>query len=53
MAENHRTPPATPKGKKPYRKPTVSSEPIYETSALACGKALPTAACISGGKKTS
>jgi hypothetical protein len=25
-------------GKKPYSKPTVTSEPIYETLALACGK---------------
>lgn len=25
-------------GKKPYAKPSVMSEPIYETMALACGK---------------
>lgn len=25
-------------GKKPYTKPTVTSEQIYETLALACGK---------------
>jgi len=25
-------------GKKPYAKPSVQSEPIYETLALACGK---------------
>jgi hypothetical protein len=25
-------------GKKPYAKPNVQSEPIYETLALACGK---------------
>ncbi|GAC1630984.1 MAG: hypothetical protein NVS9B14_02250 [Candidatus Acidiferrum sp.] len=25
-------------GKKPYSKPNVQSEPIYETLALACGK---------------
>ena len=25
-------------GKKPYAKPSVASEPIYETLALACGK---------------
>lgn len=25
-------------GKKPYTKPSVQSEPIYETLALACGK---------------
>jgi hypothetical protein len=24
--------------KKPYSKPSVTSEPIYETLALACGK---------------
>jgi hypothetical protein len=30
--------PGTPGGKKPYKKPTVVSEPIYETLALACGK---------------
>ena len=25
-------------GKQPYAKPSVQSEPIYETLALACGK---------------
>ena len=25
-------------GKKPYARPSVVSEPIYETMALACGK---------------
>lgn len=25
-------------GRKPYQKPSVTSEPIYETLALACGK---------------
>ena len=25
-------------GKKPYAKPSMQSEPIYETLALACGK---------------
>ena len=28
----------TPPKKKPYVKPEVVSEPIYETMALACGK---------------
>lgn len=27
-----------PAGKKPYIKPSCTSEPIYETLALACGK---------------
>lgn len=26
------------RGKKPYAKPTCTSEPIFETLALACGK---------------
>jgi hypothetical protein len=30
--------PSAPDGKKPYTKPSVVSEPIYETLALACGK---------------
>jgi len=30
--------PGTSDGKKPYTKPNVQSEPIYETLALACGK---------------
>jgi len=30
--------PAAAGGKKPYAKPSVTSEPIYETLALACGK---------------
>lgn len=28
----------TPGGKKAYQKPSLVSEPIYETLALACGK---------------
>ena len=28
----------TSENKKPYAKPNVQSEPIYETLALACGK---------------
>lgn len=50
MAENHKTPPATPRGKKPYTKPSVSSEPIYETMALACTK-LP-GGCTVGNKRS-
>jgi len=30
--------PASGGGKKPYARPSVQSEPIYETLALACGK---------------
>ncbi len=30
--------PASGDGKKPYTKPSLQSEPIYETLALACGK---------------
>jgi hypothetical protein len=30
--------PGTTGGKKPYEKPNVTSEPIYETLALACTK---------------
>jgi len=41
MAEDHKTSPTKPPAsgtKKPYAKPSVTSEPIYETLALACGK---------------
>ena len=41
MAEEKKDNPSTPgsdEGKKPYAKPDVQSEPIYETLALACGK---------------
>jgi hypothetical protein len=41
MAEDPKSYPQTPGapgGKKPYAKPSVVSEPIYETLALACGK---------------
>jgi len=41
MAEERKTSPsttATPGAKKPYAKPSVTSEPIFETLALACGK---------------
>jgi hypothetical protein len=29
---------AAPSGKRPYRKPAVRSERVFETSALVCGK---------------
>jgi len=42
MAEDQKNSPQAPGGsgggKKPYTKPSVVSEPIYETLALACGK---------------
>jgi hypothetical protein len=41
MTEDHKnplTPPGESGGKKPYKKPSIVSEPIYETLALACGK---------------
>jgi hypothetical protein len=39
MPEDQKNSPPTPGGsKKPYTKPSVVSEPIYETLALACGK---------------
>ncbi|MBZ5701969.1 MAG: hypothetical protein LAN84_08985 [Acidobacteriia bacterium] len=53
MTENHKTPPETPTGKKPYSKPSVSSEPIYETQALACHKVNSIGTCSGPGNKTS
>lgn len=42
MAEQQGSPgtdaPAVAKQRKPYEKPQIVSEPIYETMALACGK---------------
>jgi hypothetical protein len=38
MAEDYKNSPPAPGAKKPYSKPSVVSEPIYETLALACGK---------------
>jgi hypothetical protein len=41
MAEERRDVPRTSEtrdSRKPYTKPSVQSEPIYETLALACGK---------------
>jgi hypothetical protein len=36
--ENKKNAPKSATKRKPYVKPTVQSEPIYETLALACGK---------------
>jgi hypothetical protein len=39
MSDDNKTKaPETGTKKKPYVKPAVQSEPIYETLALACGK---------------
>jgi len=38
MPEDNKNSPPASGGKKPYTKPSVVSEPIYETLALACGK---------------
>jgi hypothetical protein len=41
MPGDHKNAPQTSggtSGKKPYIKPRIVSEPIYETLALACGK---------------
>lgn len=41
MPEDEKKTPGDPKDdgeKKPYSKPSVASEPIYETMALACTK---------------
>jgi len=41
MTEKRKDHPESPqagKKRKPYTKPTVTSEPIFETLALACGK---------------
>jgi hypothetical protein len=38
MDEDNKNSPPAPGEKKPYTKPSVASEPIYETLALACGK---------------
>jgi hypothetical protein len=43
MGEEHKTRPETqapPGAKRPYVKPAVVSETIFETTALACGKML-------------
>jgi hypothetical protein len=36
---NHTPPKAVPGKKKPYQKPEVRYESVFETQALACGKA--------------
>jgi hypothetical protein len=38
MAEDNKNSPLAAGEKKPYTKPSIVSEPIYETLALACGK---------------
>jgi hypothetical protein len=38
MAEDNKNSPQPSGEKKPYTKPSMVSEPIYETLALACGK---------------
>ena len=38
MPEDNKSSSPAPGEKKPYTKPSVKSEPIYETLALACGK---------------
>jgi hypothetical protein len=41
MTDDRKAPPDSPEaaaGKKPYARPSVVSEPIYEKLALACGK---------------
>ena len=38
MTEDYKNSSPVPGAKKPYTKPSVVSEPIYETLALACGK---------------
>jgi hypothetical protein len=39
------------KARRPYRKPTVKSEKVFERKSLACGKASPMSiACISNPK---
>ena len=48
MAEENKNSPPAPGGKKPYTKPSVVSEPIYETLALACGKHPGQAALVEG-----
>ncbi len=41
------------RSKKPYSKPGVRSEPIYETGALACGKVTGQSAACNGAPKVS
>ena len=51
--KQHRVSERRPGTKKPYTKPACTSEPIYETLALACGK-LPGqgASCIGAPRRS-
>ena len=49
---NEKTP-ATATGKKPYKTPTLRFEPVFEVSALACGKISPTQGGCTGSMKAS
>lgn len=41
------------KKKRPYRRPTVRTEKVYERKSLACGKSTPmTFACIANPKQS-
>ena len=42
-----------PEGKKPYQKPSVRFERVFETAALACGKIAGTSAICNSSRKTS
>jgi len=56
MADEQKTSSSTPANagaKKPYAKPRIASEPIYETMALACSKVNAGAQCPGNPHKTS
>jgi hypothetical protein len=56
MPDDHKNAPQTSggsSGKKPYTKPSVVSEPIYETLALACGKLPGQGGICSGAPRSS
>lgn len=38
--------------RKPYRKPALEREEIFETMALACTKLAPTPGCEAGGNRS-
>ncbi len=42
-----------PKKKKPYEKPSVKSEKVFETTALKCGKITSTQSSCKFSRKTS
>ena len=46
-------PEAEPKAKKPYRKPAVRFEKVFETSALTCGKVQTTQSACAHNRKNS